>query len=170
MSIGSIPSAYFVCLNAEHCPFSFASWLLQLLWHEGFLLFPERGARFIYIMPSLFGKKSIQFSFASRRNLRLVDFQILECWDLTQVADACVSDRGVVQSDALEFFDTPHNLQAADLCKMHGFNYLSAKNLNELSAGLANFYAPSEKPVLLELFTPPEINDEVLKNYFKSLR
>ncbi|MGI9531340.1 2-succinyl-5-enolpyruvyl-6-hydroxy-3-cyclohexene-1-carboxylic-acid synthase [Lutimonas sp.] len=76
---------------------------------------------------------------------------------------------GPKSSDALEFFDTPHNLQAADLCKMHGFNYLSAKNLNELSAGLANFYAPSERPVLLELFTPPEINDEVLKNYFKSL-
>lgn len=76
---------------------------------------------------------------------------------------------GPKSSDALEFFDTPHDLKAADLCKMYDLTYVSARNLQELSSGLADFYAASERPALLELFTPPEINDEVLKNYFKSL-
>lgn len=76
---------------------------------------------------------------------------------------------GPKASDALDFFETTHQLTAESLCKMYDFNYTKASNEMELSEKLANFYKPSEKPVLLEIFTPSEKNDLILKDYFKQL-
>ncbi len=76
---------------------------------------------------------------------------------------------GPKSSDALEFFETPHQLNASDLCKMHGFNYSNASSEIELDARLSDFFIPSDKPALLEVFTPSDINDLVLKDYFKNL-
>jgi len=77
---------------------------------------------------------------------------------------------GPKSSDALEFFETPHQMNAADLCSMYDFTYSNASNENELITRLSGFFKPSEKPALLEIFTPSDINDLILKDYFKNLR
>ncbi|MDN3642319.1 2-succinyl-5-enolpyruvyl-6-hydroxy-3-cyclohexene-1-carboxylic-acid synthase [Lutimonas halocynthiae] len=76
---------------------------------------------------------------------------------------------GPKASDALDFFETTHQLNAASLCKMYDFNYTAASNENELNEKLAEFYKPSEKACLLEIFTPSEKNDLILKDYFRQL-
>ncbi len=76
---------------------------------------------------------------------------------------------GPKSSEALSYFDTPHDLHAEDLCRMYNFSYSSANNIQELSQHLATFYKASDRPALLEICTPPEVSDMVLKNYFKAL-
>jgi len=67
------------------------------------------------------------------------------------------------------YFETIHNLNASHLCKMYGFEYLSVSSDADLGEKLNHLYKPSKSPVLLEIFTPRELNDEVLINYFKFL-
>lgn len=76
---------------------------------------------------------------------------------------------GPLTTNATDYFETPHNLTAEHLAKMYGFTYVSVTNLNELKEGLVDFYTESEQPKIMEVFTPKEINDVVLKNYFKNL-
>ena len=76
---------------------------------------------------------------------------------------------GPKASDALDFFETTHQLSAAGLCEMYDFSYTKASNENELIEKLAEFYKPSDKPAVLEIFTPSEKNDLILKDYFKQL-
>ncbi len=67
------------------------------------------------------------------------------------------------------FFETNHNLTAEHLCNMYGYNYYTASNETELERHLKTFYASSNAPKLLEIFTPKHLNDEVLLNYFESI-
>jgi len=76
---------------------------------------------------------------------------------------------GPKTSDALDFFETTHQLTAANLCEMYDFNYSKADNEHDLNKKLAEFYMPSEKPALLEIFTPSEKNDLILMEYFRQL-
>lgn len=76
---------------------------------------------------------------------------------------------GPMTTNSTEYFETSHNLTAEYLAKMYGFDYVSVANLEELNNGLADFYSASNQPKILEIFTPKEINDVVLKNYFKNL-
>jgi 2-succinyl-5-enolpyruvyl-6-hydroxy-3-cyclohexene-1-carboxylate synthase len=76
---------------------------------------------------------------------------------------------GPKSTNALDFFETPHQLNASNLSEMFEFEYSSAKNEERLSSHLKSFYQLSDKPKLLEIFTPNEINDVVLKEYFRSL-
>ena len=50
---------------------------------------------------------------------------------------------------------------------MFGLSYFSAENLNELEVELSSFFETSQKPKILEIFTPTEVNDQILLNYFK---
>ncbi|MGB5322920.1 2-succinyl-5-enolpyruvyl-6-hydroxy-3-cyclohexene-1-carboxylic-acid synthase [Lutimonas sp.] len=77
---------------------------------------------------------------------------------------------GPKSSDALDFFETPHNLDASALCTMYDFEYHTAENEKELEFQLKDFYAASGKPALLEIFTPRESNDQILGAYFKGLK
>lgn len=77
---------------------------------------------------------------------------------------------GPKSSDALDFFETPHNLDASALCTMYDFEYHTAENEKELEFQLKDFYAASGKPALLEIFTPRESNDQILASYFKELK
>lgn len=77
---------------------------------------------------------------------------------------------GPKSSDALDFFETPHDLNASALCSMYGFDYHTAENAEELAYQLKGFYKTSGKPSLLEIFTPRELNDQVLAAYFKGLK
>lgn len=77
---------------------------------------------------------------------------------------------GPKTTNALAYFETPHGLTAAQLCEMYQIEYSTANNLNELNVSLSDFYTESERPKLLEVFTPSQENDEVLKEYFKAIK
>ncbi len=67
------------------------------------------------------------------------------------------------------FFETRHNLTAEHLSAMYGFTYRKASDETELQTVLENFFSLSG-PQVLEIFTPTELNDEILLNYFKFIR
>ncbi len=67
------------------------------------------------------------------------------------------------------FFETSHHLNAANLAKMYGFNYVSASDESSLDKGIDLLYTLNDKPSILEVFTPTETNDIVLLQYFKEL-
>ncbi|TYA78710.1 2-succinyl-5-enolpyruvyl-6-hydroxy-3-cyclohexene-1-carboxylic-acid synthase [Seonamhaeicola marinus] len=68
------------------------------------------------------------------------------------------------------YFETKHNLTAEHLCNMYGFDYSKALNEDELKHSLETFYTSSSQPKLLEIFTPKNLNDEILLNYFKYIK
>ncbi len=76
---------------------------------------------------------------------------------------------GPKASNALDYFETTHALTATNLCDMYGLEYYQATSEETLEKSLKGFYAVSNRPKLLEIFTPKEMNDIVLKDYFKSL-
>ncbi len=77
---------------------------------------------------------------------------------------------GPKESDALDYFETPHNLTAEYLCKMYNFEYSKVENENNLDLQLPKFYKKSKFPKLVEVFTPREENDKILKAYFNNLK
>ena len=74
---------------------------------------------------------------------------------------------GPLESGASEFFETTHKLNASHLCTMFGFDYECAVNSADLNSKLIDFFELSAQPKLLEVFTPREENDSILKTYFK---
>ena len=68
------------------------------------------------------------------------------------------------------YFETKHEFTAQQLCNMYHFDYASASNEMQLKNKLKSFYSESERPRLLEIFTPRTSNDEVLLNYFDFLK
>ncbi|MGB2128845.1 MAG: 2-succinyl-5-enolpyruvyl-6-hydroxy-3-cyclohexene-1-carboxylic-acid synthase [Flavicella sp.] len=76
---------------------------------------------------------------------------------------------GPSESSALPYFETPHGLNASQLCEMHGFAYQSVSDEETLQSVLLDFFENGDKPKLLEVHTPSDLNDDVLKQYFKSL-
>ena len=67
------------------------------------------------------------------------------------------------------FQETTHSLTAKHLCAMYGFTYLCAQNQEELTKTLETFFSQYESPMLLEVFTPRELNNTILKDYFNVL-
>ena len=67
------------------------------------------------------------------------------------------------------YFETRHSLTAQQLCEMFNFEYAQANDGESLSRQLAHFYATSDRPKLLEIFTPAELNDKILLGYFDFL-
>ena len=68
------------------------------------------------------------------------------------------------------YFETKHQLTAEHLCKMYGFEYNKAENSLEVETEITSFFAKDDKPQLLEIFTPSEVNDTVLLDYFKYIK
>ncbi len=68
------------------------------------------------------------------------------------------------------YFETKHHLSASHLCKMYGFQYVSANDQDELNTALETFYADSDTPKLLEVFTPSQLNDKILLDFFKAVK
>jgi len=77
---------------------------------------------------------------------------------------------GPKSTNALDYFETPHQLTAAHLCKMHQLTYSFASNIVELKDRISDFYGDSERPKVLEVFTDKEVNEKVLKEYFNFLK
>ena len=73
-------------------------------------------------------------------------------------------------TNAAKYFETPHTLTAEHLCKMYGLDYLKADSTETVTTQLKGFYEISEKPKILEIFTPSEENDLILKEYFKYIQ
>ncbi|PQB07379.1 2-succinyl-5-enolpyruvyl-6-hydroxy-3-cyclohexene-1-carboxylic-acid synthase [Polaribacter filamentus] len=70
-------------------------------------------------------------------------------------------------TNALEYFETPHCLTAEHLCKMYEFDYQKAFSSESVTNELKDFYITSERPKILEIFTPSAENDLILTAYFK---
>ena len=67
------------------------------------------------------------------------------------------------------YFETEHHLTAEHLAKMYGFGYQQASDEANLKSELDRFLQKSDKPKLLEVFTPMRENDKILMQYFKEL-
>ncbi len=68
------------------------------------------------------------------------------------------------------YFETIHNLSAKPLAEMYEFEYTKAHNSEEVENELISFFSASEKPKILEIFTPRKVNDEVLLEYFNFMK
>ncbi len=68
------------------------------------------------------------------------------------------------------FFETVHDLKAEQLAKMYNFEYDSASSEAEISDSLSTFFEASERPKILEIFTPRKVNDKVLLEYFSYMK
>ncbi|OIQ37727.1 MAG: 2-succinyl-5-enolpyruvyl-6-hydroxy-3-cyclohexene-1-carboxylic-acid synthase [Bacteroidetes bacterium MedPE-SWsnd-G1] len=77
---------------------------------------------------------------------------------------------GPKETNALSYFETPHGLNASHLSKMFGFEYEKVEDVIGLEKSLEQFYKGSEHPKILEVCTPSQLNDLILKSYFKSLK
>jgi len=68
------------------------------------------------------------------------------------------------------FFETTHQLDASHLCKMHGLGYQQVDGEHAFAKAYKTFITTNNKPQLLEIMTPREVNDKILLGYFKYLR
>ena len=76
---------------------------------------------------------------------------------------------GPKSTNALQYFETPHCLTAEHLANMYGLEYQNAVSLDGVEQRLEDFYKKSERAKILEIFTPSDQNDTVLKAYFNNL-
>ena len=78
---------------------------------------------------------------------------------------------GPRESDQLErYFEAHHDRKAEFICKAHDVNYVSASSLEEIEGQMEAFFEESDRPKLMEIFTPRELNGEVLGDYFEFLK
>ncbi len=68
-----------------------------------------------------------------------------------------------------QFFETQHQLRAEHLAKTYHIAYTACEDAASLETALSTFYQPTDRPALLEIITPTETNDKILKAYFKHL-
>jgi 2-succinyl-5-enolpyruvyl-6-hydroxy-3-cyclohexene-1-carboxylate synthase len=68
------------------------------------------------------------------------------------------------------YFETHHHLTAKHLCEMFNLEYNAARDNESLEDSLNVFFESSKQPKLLEVFTPKNLNDSVLLNYFEFIK
>ena len=74
---------------------------------------------------------------------------------------------GQEETDNFEtYFETTHNLNAADLCKMYGIEYSCVNEEKSLKKQLAEFFIGTGITKLLEIRTPRILNNKILIGYF----
>ncbi|NOU58992.1 2-succinyl-5-enolpyruvyl-6-hydroxy-3-cyclohexene-1-carboxylic-acid synthase [Marinifilum caeruleilacunae] len=69
-----------------------------------------------------------------------------------------------------EYFETVQEYKADKLAETYGLDYFYAENEKEVEDILPEFYAANKKAAVLEIKTPRTINDQVLINYFKTIK
>ncbi|WP_461633295.1 2-succinyl-5-enolpyruvyl-6-hydroxy-3-cyclohexene-1-carboxylic-acid synthase [Labilibaculum euxinus] len=69
-----------------------------------------------------------------------------------------------------EYFETVQDYKAGKLAETFGLDYFYAENQEEVNSILPNFYAVSNRVAILEIKTPRTVNDQVLINYFKTIK
>jgi 2-succinyl-5-enolpyruvyl-6-hydroxy-3-cyclohexene-1-carboxylate synthase len=68
------------------------------------------------------------------------------------------------------YFETSHQLNASHLAKMYGFDYFEANDEATLQQQYKSFLNQSEKPSILEIFTPEKENNGILLEFFRGLK
>jgi 2-succinyl-5-enolpyruvyl-6-hydroxy-3-cyclohexene-1-carboxylate synthase len=79
---------------------------------------------------------------------------------------------GPSETNQLEtYFETHHSTKATHIAKAFQIDYHSAKNAEELKSILPVFFEQkqNDRPSILEIFTPRNDNDKILKAYFQQL-
>jgi 2-succinyl-5-enolpyruvyl-6-hydroxy-3-cyclohexene-1-carboxylate synthase len=71
-----------------------------------------------------------------------------------------------------KYFVTNQSFSAKSICEAFDVNYMSANSMEDIDSQLDTFFEiqSNERPVLMEIFTPRETNDEVLKDYFDKIK
>ena len=69
-----------------------------------------------------------------------------------------------------QYYETVHNRNAKELCKSFNLGYSSVRSDWRLKMKLKTFFKPTNRPQVLEIFTPRKSNDQVLLNYFKAMQ
>ncbi|WP_026934116.1 2-succinyl-5-enolpyruvyl-6-hydroxy-3-cyclohexene-1-carboxylic-acid synthase [Christiangramia echinicola] len=69
-----------------------------------------------------------------------------------------------------KFFETTHNMKAKPICDLYNFEYFQADSEETVQSSLEGFFNKSDRPKLLEIFTPRKLNDEVLLEYFNFMK
>ncbi len=78
---------------------------------------------------------------------------------------------GPSETEELEpFFEVRDHRDCQGIALTFGLEYFSARDESELNDVLTHFWGDKGKPAVLEIFTPTEVNGEILKSYFKALR
>jgi 2-succinyl-5-enolpyruvyl-6-hydroxy-3-cyclohexene-1-carboxylate synthase len=78
---------------------------------------------------------------------------------------------GPRESAQLErYFEAHHDRKAEFICKAHNVEYSTASSIQEIEGQMAEFFQESDRPKLMEIFTPRELNGEVLGDYFDCLK
>lgn len=77
---------------------------------------------------------------------------------------------GASSSKQLErYFEAKHNISAEGICRTYGVKYFKAIDMQSVDTGLEKLlYEEGLGISLLEVHTPYSVNDEVLREYFKS--
>ena len=78
----------------------------------------------------------------------------------------------VLHENARRFVTATHKSSAHAWAEDRGFEYLSAHNDAELDEAVKRFTEPSvtQRPMLLEVFTDKQLDIELLKEYYHSLK
>ncbi|BAX81506.1 2-succinyl-5-enolpyruvyl-6-hydroxy-3-cyclohexene-1-carboxylic-acid synthase [Labilibaculum antarcticum] len=69
-----------------------------------------------------------------------------------------------------EYFETVQDYKADKLAETFGLDYFHAENEEEVNNVLPDFYASNKRAAILEIKTPRTVNDQVLINYFKTIK
>ncbi len=78
---------------------------------------------------------------------------------------------GPTDTDELEqYFEAKHDTRCEGIASAFGLNYTACHNNEEFKQAIDNFFEPSDKPAILEVFTPNVENGKLLKKYFKYLK
>lgn len=68
------------------------------------------------------------------------------------------------------YFETQHTLTAKHLARMYDYDYLPVTDYTTLEVALFNFFDETDRPKIMEVFTPREKNEEILQEYFKFIQ
>lgn len=70
------------------------------------------------------------------------------------------------------FFVAKQSFSANKICEAFDINYFKAESVEDIEDQLHAFFGAqsNKKPALMEIFTPTDINDSVLKDYFNKIK
>jgi len=74
------------------------------------------------------------------------------------------------QPEQKRFFQVPHEQDCFNIAARFGLGYLAAHELGELERHLPLWFAPSDVPSVLEVFTSPEIDAEIWNAFKQELK
>ena len=71
-----------------------------------------------------------------------------------------------------QFFVSKHQNKAKGICEAFNINYFQATNIEEIENQMEEFYDlyDSNRPKLMEIYTPSDINHVVLREFFETIK